>query len=150
MWVMSSSFDESSHPRAITGKFAAKRGDAPSGKLGVATVHGRAMNPQRVTIDGLITADAADVAPEIRWNGFAVPLFDRENTDRIVEWANSADDGEPKPAFEWVDGKLYDFWYGDDEVERTEVSPVFDSNGVPLYGVGAFSWVWSEAPDELS
>lgn len=143
-----STFDEHAHPRQPTGKFAHKRGDAPAGELTEPTIHGRPMNPKRVTIDGAITVDAADVSPDIRWNGWAVPVFDRENTDKIIEWVNGQDDGTPGPVLEWVDGKLIDVYYYDDgTTERDEIEPVYDSAGTPLYGVGAFSWVWSEVED---
>jgi hypothetical protein len=82
-----------------------------------------------------------------RWNGFACPAFDRENTQKIVDYNNKVHAEDPNiDSFEW-DGDVLVQHYGDsrydtDEPERIE--PVTDDKGVMRWAVGAWSWTWSE------
>jgi hypothetical protein len=85
-----------------------------------------------------------------RWNGWVCPHFDRENTQRIVDYNNRAAKTCPDlDTFEW-DGDtlvIHSTWDGDEPPDRLE--PIVDDAGVQRWPVGAFGWTWYElAPGE--
>lgn len=82
---------------------------------------------------------------DIRWNGWATPAFDREVAEKVIAWVAKGYEGydEPPTTFAW-DGDVLvmsNHEYEDDEGwEPERIEP--DADG--RYGIGAFSWVWSE------
>ncbi len=80
--------------------------------------------------------------PDVRWNGWACPTFDRPTVDRIGAWL-SADPGTEA----YWDGDTFNVARADDgELEPEGFDPVTDDRS--QWAVGAFCWVWSEVPDE--
>lgn len=78
---------------------------------------------------------------DVRWNGWAVPKFDRATAEQYVidHNANATDDD---PHLIWDGDALVikwhpDFGYAD---ERVEADPDGD------YSIGAFDWCWRVAP----
>jgi hypothetical protein len=79
------------------------------------------------TIDDIETFDGWH-DPDVRWNGFACPLFERDEADRVAQ------------AF----GLLYaesDDAYSDE----TDAYVGTQREGVHLYAIGAHGWTWVEA-----
>lgn len=110
-----------------------------------------------VTLDGEYTFPAVSI-PAQRWNGFASPLFTREVAGQIADALNAAAE-TPQGLTEY---RLY-AWEGDALVESIRITDTpsrWESDPQPgdetdrwepdaegLYGIGAFSWVWSEVED---
>src|SRR5579859_4552222 len=70
--------------------------------------------------------------PDVRWNGFACPLFEREEADRVAS------------AF----GLRYaeaDDAYSDD----TDMYVGTERQGLHLYAIGAQGWTWLDKDSEL-
>lgn len=136
-------FRAAQHPRHTSGKFARKVNDAPTPLSGARTLpNGRPLNPGVAGVDGQ-SFEAAHIDPDVRWNGFACPMFTRDVAEEIVAWANAgADEGES--ALEWEGDALIDVWRDGANEDRAEVARTTLSDGTVLYGVGSFSWAWSE------
>ena len=104
--------------------------------------------PQRRRVRGLFAIDAKtpdDVFtgwhdPDVVWNGWATPAFDRRNTERVVAWMTADSCDDQIMSFAW-DGDVLVMTETDGEqqhVQRIEA----DAEG--LYSLGAFAWVWYE------
>jgi hypothetical protein len=83
--------------------------------------------------------------PWNRWNGWATPAFERSEIERILAWLARTNAGHDEAdTFAWDgDVLLRTSTDGDDVfIERIEA----DRDG--RYGLGAFSWTWSEVDSE--
>ncbi len=66
--------------------------------------------------------------PDIRWNGFACPLFERTEADRIAE------------AFGLRYATVEDAYH-----DQTDAYTCTQRDGLDLYAIGAHGWTWLEA-----
>lgn len=86
--------------------------------------------------------------PEVRWNGFATPAFERAEADRLMGYVNAMALGRPEEtAFSYDAARDC---YVERAWDHSELDPVeyegYDRDGRHLYGIGAWSWTWSEVP----
>jgi hypothetical protein len=100
-------------------------------------------NNARVTIGGENEDEifAAHIL-RYRWNGWACPLFDKAEAQRVMDWSNKLADTHGSDAaarLHWEGDTLVlvEPWWGDDGTERIEPN----ENG--FYGIGAMNWTWS-------
>lgn len=88
-----------------------------------------------------------------RWNGWACPYFPMEEVIKLRDWiaAWAADDEFEKVIVDdsgrvWIDAR-FQMAKGEQESGYLyEVKPE-DHDGVPVYPVGAFSWIWAIAQE---
>jgi hypothetical protein len=79
------------------------------------------------------------------WNGWACPAFDKETTDKIIEWSNTLNS---TIRLEWdEDGNVIerDESYPDEEAGIYE--PFIDENEHWYWPIGAWSWTWWKVED---
>ena len=95
---------------------------------------------------GFVQIDDGPVFPAIidaeRWNGWAMPFFSRETVGDVLAMYGEGLDAS------WAGDQLV-IWDcpDEDDKERVLVETV-TRGGRLLYGLGAGSWVWSEAEGE--
>lgn len=97
---------------------------------------------QPMCLDELVTVWGVH-NPRHRWNGWATPSIDAWACQLIIEKLSEDDTYR----YEWQDDLSLKTWAVEDE-DELEAHPEYvevlrpDSDG--LYGLGAFSWTWSE------
>lgn len=106
------------------------------------------MLPARFTIDGGEYFSGYH-NPGENWNGWAVPVFDKDETERILDHF-----GNP---YKWEDGRLYvalDWYQGQPENEIEFGEPInevsfinHEGKEISGYQLGAYNWVWSAEGD---
>ena len=75
------------------------------------------------------------------WNGFATPCFEREEGVRILRDFKSKEGrrAEYDPVTETFRFRL------EDEEEFAEFEPMIINDGIKVWPIGAYSWIWGEA-----
>ncbi|WP_372663603.1 hypothetical protein [Amycolatopsis kentuckyensis] len=108
-----------------------------------------------VTIAGIDPAakDGSDVfpayiVPDQDWNGFAIPGFDRETAERVVEWSNRANEDATCGERATWDGDTvvltaFDDYAPGEDLGTTRHAP--DADG--RYWIGGHAWCWEYAED---
>jgi hypothetical protein len=80
--------------------------------------------------------------PEIKWNGFAVPLFLLSEAVKIARWVNEANGDETMV----IDIRKQTITFNEGYETPTIIKPEFYETRIgglqKLYGVGAGWWVW--------
>ncbi len=82
--------------------------------------------------------------PDVRWNGWATPTFDRSEAERIVAWTNTPDGASDTETFSWHGDRIVSRY---EDMGNVDVSYI-DADADGRYPIGSFGWVWSEVEDE--
>lgn len=107
------------------------------------------MKRAHVCIDDTLGPFPALVAYE-RWNGWAVPYFDESTARDVVRAINanfdplSGHDGETRAEWRGDVVRIFTYYGGQVEDAPEEIPPTW-IDGEKFWGIGAYSWVWSEA-----
>ena len=88
----------------------------------------------------------------LRWNGWiACPLFSRKEAEKVADYINESDNADVIEVghFIWIHDALVEYtWdgevFGDAEPKFTRTVHRPDAAG--RYAIGAWGWVWYEAP----
>ena len=79
--------------------------------------------------------------PDVDWNGWATPAFNRTTAEKVIAWATREEVGDPPISFTWQHDVLrMREADGDGQEHLTRIEP--DADG--RYSIGSFSWVWDE------
>lgn len=113
----------------------------------------RTLTPIRVSWDGGDHDTPVFDAYTVRgnhWNGFIVPVFTKDEADRIAAWNNALADREPDAVVERIDylhaSDTYRMTNPDCPDDPEYVEGVYQEDlGITTYGIGAYAWTWTEA-----
>lgn len=96
-----------------------------------------------VGIDDYYPALPALVRTDYRWNGWAVPYFDRETVSVIAELLerDRLDDDDPYIVF---DGEVVRLVQPRNDDEPSQVVDPVVIDGKLMYSVGGMDWCWHE------
>lgn len=105
----------------------------------------------RVEIDAQTHADvfpATVPVPEVRWNGFACPSFDRETAERVIAMVTR--DGEDYHVFHWDGDTLVMVSTDGSTREQDPTGEWIDVERMegPTYSIGAWGWTWQEIDED--
>lgn len=85
------------------------------------------------------------------WNGWATPFFERKVAEAVLRESQKAF-GEISQEYEWsYDPKTDLFKFkseSDEEADKVRGEWIETPEGRKLYGLGAYSWTWSEKESE--
>jgi len=101
------------------------------------------MRGTKFSIDTLGSNEFEGYTQDEEWNGWACPYFTYEQAQRLVDayrscgWEARYDDKQDQ----------FVFAIADDPDEHDAYSAIY-MEGLKLYPIGAFGWIWEEAIDE--
>jgi len=105
--------------------------------------------PTTVQVDAYPDAFFHAITTEVRWNGFACPLFPLEEAKRLA-LINNASEGSGHLLFN-KEQDCFCFWQaGQSTDEPPEIFEATVIDGVAYYAIGAFDWCWTVRDDDAA